>query len=172
MYIFHQQHHCAVSLAIRFIRRRLLSLSNSTPLMFSENKPFLQPVSYFPTASKTPTLACEDTLGASKPDAEEDLSRHTWPRERRAEFPSTIRRTLSALSITSKIQEIPDRPGPTARSHASVESLAPIKPLGTLRREHTDANLAMPPPMTGSSGCTMAEARELFQQHGIDRPAG
>lgn len=171
MHIFQQQRHC-VKLAIRFVRQGLLSLSRSAPLMLSDNKPFLPPASHLPTASNTLTPACEHKLGASKPDAEGDLSHHTWLQERHAETPSSLRSSLSASSRTSKVEEIPKSPSPAVRSRASLGSLSPVKPLRTLRRVARNSDLSMPPPKVGSFGRTMADARELFEQHGIDRPAG
>lgn len=140
--------------------------------MSLEKKQFLPPLSLFPTASKIFRLPCKDTLGASKPDAEEYTSHHTWLQELYAEFPSTLRRCSSALSRTSKLDETQKSPSTAVRSHVSLENRSPVKPLRTLRRVPGDSNLAMSSPKEGSSGCTMAEARELFKQHGIDRPAG
>lgn len=171
MHIFQQRHH-TVNLAIRFVRQGLLSLSYSAPLMLSDNNPFLPPVSHLAIASNTLTPACKHTLGASKPDAEEDLSHHILLQERYAESPSTLRRSSSALSRTLRIEEIPTFPGPTVRSRASLGCLSPVKPLRTLRRVARNSDLSMSPPKVGSFGRTMADARELFEQHGIDRPAG
>lgn len=140
--------------------------------MSLEKKQLLPPLSLFPTAGKIFRLPCKDTLGASKPDAEEYTSHHTWLQELYAESPSTLRRCSSALSRTSKLDETQNSPGTTVRPHVSLENLSPVKPLRTLRRVPGDPNLAMPSRKERSSGCTMAEARELFEQHGIDRPAG
>lgn len=168
MHIFQQQHHC-VNLVIRFVRQGLRSLSHSALLMLSDNKPFLPPAAI---ASNTLTPACRHTLGASKPDAEGDLSHHILLQERHAESPSTLRRSSSALSRRLRIEEIPTSPGPTVRSRASLGSLSSVKPLRTLRRVARNPDLSMSPPKVGSFGRTMADARELFEQHGIDRPAG
>lgn len=171
MHIFQQQHHC-VKLAVRFIRQGLLNLSRSAPLMLSDNEPFLPPASHLSTASNTLTPAYEHKLGASKPDAEGDLSHHTWLQERHAESPSSLRRNSPASSRTSKIEEIPKFPSSTVRSRASLGNLSPVRPLRTLRRVAKNSDLSMSPPKVGSFGRTMADARELFEQHGIDRPAG
>lgn len=139
--------------------------------MSFDRKPLLPFVPYFLTARETLKLDCEDTLGASKPDAEECFSQHTWLQERHAESPAP-RRSPSAPTKTTKIQATPKSPGPSVLSHGNIESLAPVKPLRTLRRVAADPNLPITPSMMGTAGCTMAEARELFEQHGIDRPAG
>jgi hypothetical protein len=139
-------------------------LSSSVPLMPLEKKPSLPPASHFSTVNTTLTTPCKDELGASKPDS--------LLQEGRAESPGTLTRSSSALSRTSKVEEILSSPGPAIRSHVSLESLTLVKPLRTLHRMPGSPNLAMTPPMAGSSSCTMAEARELFEQYGIDRPAG
>lgn len=140
--------------------------------MFSDNKPFLPPASHLLTASNTLTPACKHTLGSSNPEAEEDLSHHTSLQDRHAESPSSLRRDSSTSSRTLEIKEIPKSSGPTVRSRASLGSLSPVKPLRTLRRVARNSDLSMSPPKVGSFGRTMADARELFEQHGIDRPAG
>lgn len=155
-----------------FVRPTRTTTYISAPLMLSDNTPFLPPASHLITASNTLTPACEHALGASKPEAEEDLFHHTWLQERHAESPSSLRRNSPASSRTSKIEETPKSPSPAVRSRASLGSLSPVKPLRTLRRVARKSDLSMSPPKVGSFGRTMADARELFEQHGIDRPAG
>lgn len=160
-----------------FYQLRTTSLSSSVPLMSLDKTPSLLPASHFPAANRKLTLSQKDALGASTPIVEQHSPR-TWLQDRQAlhrvkeDCPSALRRCSSALSRPSKIDAPLNFPGPTLRAHVSRERLAPVKPLRALRRVPRNSDLSLPPPMMGSSGYTMAEARELFEQHGIDRPAG
>lgn len=140
--------------------------------------PFLSPAAQFPTASKALELSAKDILGASTPNAEQSLSHYPWLQDRQAvhvvqkQVPCALRRSSSALSRPSTSEKPSNPSGLPIRSHVSLEHLAPVKPLRNLRRVPGNSDLSASPLMAGSSACTMAEARELFEQHGIDRPAG
>lgn len=54
----------------------------------------------------------------------------------------------------------------------SSERLSPVRPLRTLGRRPRQDNIYPSPPKPRAPVVTMAEARELFEEYGIDRPAG
>lgn len=64
---------------------------------------------------------------------------------------------------------------PKAEQHLldhSYERLSPVRSLRTLCRRPHQYNQSLSPPKTRASAVTMAEARGLFEEYGIDRPAG